>query len=507
MRSIKIAGIIMGAFFSLDQASAALSDFQPVDSIAVGVSPRGIAVGNVFGNGAKSLIVADFGSSTFIGQTTPATLLNPQNSNLQVFSQSSSGLKLDTSISTASSPRGVFSYDLGRTGRQDILVTAYDAGLLQVFSWEQGQFVKSSEAPVMKMPVGVTAGLTENHGTPFAVVANYGSNTLSLFQVHQGKLGKRYDAAVAEGPTQVAIGDLEGDGKNEIAVVCLPAHSIEILSSVSGKPEDLSSYAVSKTITLPEGSAPADLRISDLNGDGRMDLVAADFSKNAILVYFQQKDGSLTAQPPLGTSGSHPNGLTVADLNGDGSKEIIVANRDSDSIDLFQMTGDQYQLVQTLKTSEETSQSFGPIEVGVLDVTGNGKMSLVATHMRSNSIKVLTPVNSTALNAKTLTETVGQTGQPFSDKTTFCYPNPTSDGIVKFSFTLENSSPVSLEIFDVRGEEVWKQNLSSSQTQGGVNVFSWEGTNQSGQKLASGLYLCAITVGDQRITRKVAIIH
>ncbi len=238
-----------------------------------------------------------------------------------------------------------------------------------------------------------------------------------------------------------------------------------------------------------------------------MDLVAADFSKNEVLIYQQQKDGSLTAQPPLGTSGSHPNGLTGRGFKWRRIERNYRGYRDSDSIDLFQVTGGQYQLVQTLKTSEETSQSFGPIEVGVLDLTGNGKMSLVATHMRSNSIKVLNPVNSTALNAKTLTGTVGQTGQPFSDKTTLCYPNPTSDGKVKFSFTLENPSPVSLEIFDVRGEEVWEQNLSSSQTQSGVNGLSWEGTNQSGQKLASGLYLCAITVGELRITRKVAIIH
>jgi hypothetical protein len=64
--------------------------FQEAVSVLAGVSPRGMAVGNVLGNNIPSLIVANFGSSTFIGQSTPSTFLNLQNSNVQIFSPDSS---------------------------------------------------------------------------------------------------------------------------------------------------------------------------------------------------------------------------------------------------------------------------------------------------------------------------------------------------------------------------------------------------------------------------------
>ena len=357
------------------------------------------------------------------------------------------------------------------------------------------------------MPIGVTAGTTGRAGSPFVAVANYGSSSLSLYPVVRGKLGKRVDVAVPEGPTQVAVGDLNGNGENEIAVVCLIARKIEILSAPPGKPDDVASYAISKTIDLPEGSAPADLRISDLNGDGKSDLVVADFLKNALFIYLQQRDGSLSPQPALSTSGSHPNGLTVADLDGDGTDEIIVANRDSDSIDIFQWGDSHFQLVKTLKTADDTNSSFGPIEVVVLDVNGSGALSLAASHMRSNTIKILSPVNAPSVASKVQLAAQGQTGEPFSENSTFCYPNPSYDGKVKIHFTLEGPTQVNLQVFDVRGESVWGQTLSPSQTQEGVNLLNWDGVNQAGQRLASGLYLLTITVGDKTVTKKVALIH
>jgi len=479
----------------------------PALSLPAGTSPRGVAVGNLFDNGPENLIVANFGSPTFIGQSTPVSLLG-SNSNLQVFSPSPQGLQLTTTVSTASGPRGLALFGLPGQSRQSIFVTAYDSNLLQVFSSRGSRLEKTGEAPTLNMPVGVAVGLTRAGGIPFAAVADYGSNSLSIYPLEEGKLGKRIDVPVDGGPIQVAIGDLNGSGINQIAVACLSGNKIDLLSlAPNGRESDLSSYAVTRTIPMPVGSSPSDLKVNDLNNDGLADLVVADFVKNGILIYLQQKDGSLAAQPELTTSGNHPNGLTIADLDGNGKKNIIVANRDSDSIDVFQPVGTQYQLTRTLKTSDEPGSSLGPVEVGVLDTLGMGRKDLVASHMRSNTLKIITQVSEQDPTPTSQSGVPGYSRTPFSEKTTFCYPNPTHGENIKFAFNLEEPSTVLIQVFDINGERVWNQRLEAGQTQSGSNTVSWPVTNQAGQSLASGLYVYSISVGTQIVTKKMAVLH
>ena len=478
------------------------STFQPAVSLGTGISPRGVATGDVFGNGNKDLIVANFGSPTFIGQSTPASILSLGNSSLQIFVPSASGLVLGATIPTGFSPRGLSTFKL-KGEADDILVTNYDANLLQIFGWQGGKFAKMDEAPTLNMPVGVAAGFTRSGGVPFVVVANYGANSLSIYPVKNGKLGKRTDIPVDGGPTQVAIGDLSGSGFNEIAVVCLPADKIDLLAV---KSDDPSTYAPLPSINLPAGSSPSDIKLADFNHNGKTDMVVSDFSTNSITVYLQQAGGTLLAQAPLATSGSHPNGLTVADLTGQGTPDIIVANRDSNSLDIFQWSGLQFALSQTLKVSQDAAVTFGPVEVAALDVTGQGNMALATSHMSSNSLKVLA-MNLVAQPTPTPLIGSRSNGGSFSADTTYCYPNPARGGDVKFSFELPSPSSVEIRVFDITGGAVWSETLQASQMQAGTNDVDWNLTNQGGQKLASGLYIYSVTVGGQSVTHKLAVIH
>jgi hypothetical protein len=326
-------------------------------------------------------------------------------------------------------------------------------------------------------------------------------------------LGTRIDIAVSAGPVQVAIGDFNGDGENEIAVAELSADKIEIFekpaSSIDG---DLTAYALAESFQLAPGSSPSALAAADLNGDGRVDLVAANFQSNSLSVFLQQKDGSLSALPSFATSGLHPNGLTVADLKGDGQNEIIAANRDSDSLDVFEWLGGTFQLLETLPVAADAVSSFGPVEVAALDTRSQGVLDLTVSHMRTNTVKVVAQTlavgGPTASVTPTATGTpLGAAGTPFSQWTTYAFPNPNYDGKVKFNFDLTAPTKVTLQVFEITGQLVWSKILEVSQTQTGTNLINWDTTNEAGRRLASGLYVYRVSVGAQSVVKKLALLH
>ena len=365
---------------------------DPLQSLGVGTSPRGVATGQVLHPNETDFLVANFGSPTFIGQNTPVSLTQPDSSSVQVFAPSASGLVLSASIPTAAGARGLAAFDLDGSGIDSVLVTDYDARLLQVFKWKGGRFQKTAEVPTLSQPVGLAVGSTRSSGGGilFAAVADYGADRLSLFPLVNGLVGNRVDIPVSGNPVQAAVGDLDGSGENTIAVADLTSDKIDLLKRpLAAAPADLFAYQVTQTLALPPGSAPSALAAVDLNGDGKTDLVVADFGSSQLSVFLQQKDGTLEPLPAFATSGLHPNGLTVADLRGDGQKEIVVANRDSDTLDIFEWVNGTFRILQTLSVASGAVSSFGPVEVAALDTRHQGFLDLAVSHMRSNSVQVV----------------------------------------------------------------------------------------------------------------------
>lgn len=484
--------------------SAGTYSFQTPVSITTGTSPRGLALGHFTGSASQCLAVANFGSPTFIGQSTPQSILVKEMSTVQVFSPSPSGLTLLSEIQVGWSPRGLAAVPDG-FGQEDLLVSCYDSAVLQMFRWKGARFQKSDESPTLSQPVGVNYGLTKAGGVPIAVVADFGANKISVFELKNGKFGVRHDFAVPVGPTQVAVGDLFGNGINEIVVACLGTGQLVVLSPSIMSPGEFPDYKITQTLSPAPGTDLSDVRIVDLNHDGRSDLVATDFAKNILWIYLQQKDGTLVLQPPLATNGNHPNGLTVANLDKTGIPTIIVANRDSDLLDLFQWNGNLFQLLQSLNVASDSDSNYGPVEVAALDTTGSGSMDIVTTHMRSNSIRILPETVIATISPTPIAKSVADFS--FSERTTFFFPNPSRDGHLTLSWNLPSPQNVSLKIFDIAGTLVYSQTIGSGQTQKGINQISWNSVNQGGDRLASGLYLYNVTVGNQTVTKKLAIIR
>jgi serine protease len=83
------------------------------------------------------------------------------------------------------------------------------------------------------------------------------------------------------------------------------------------------------------------------------------------------------------------------------------------------------------------------------------------------------------------------------------YPNPFNP-TTKLSYSLANSSHVSLEIYNVLGRQVTTL-VNQNQAAGRYQV-EWNSTDQSGSPVASGVYFYRLTVGNQTLSKKMLLI-
>ena len=84
------------------------------------------------------------------------------------------------------------------------------------------------------------------------------------------------------------------------------------------------------------------------------------------------------------------------------------------------------------------------------------------------------------------------------------YPNPFNP-TTSIRYDLKSQGFVSLKVFNILGQQV--RTLVNSLEPSGSYVTSWDGTNDSGVLLSSGVYLCRLVVGGFSDTRKMLLLR
>jgi hypothetical protein len=83
------------------------------------------------------------------------------------------------------------------------------------------------------------------------------------------------------------------------------------------------------------------------------------------------------------------------------------------------------------------------------------------------------------------------------------YPNPFNPTLT-IAYELDRARDVHVAIYTVRGERV--RTLLMRQQQAGPHRIQWNGTNEHGQKIASGIYLIVIRSEGWKVHQKAVLL-
>src|SRR5205085_1783050 len=138
-------------------------------------------------------------------------------------------------------------------------------------------------------------------------------------------------------------------------------------------------------VVLGTGSDPRAVTTADFNGDGKLDIAAANQGSgtNTISVLLGDGNGGFTALPDF-AAGITPFNIATADFNGDGKLDLVTANFATQDVSVFLGDG-------TGHFGPAVSRGAGVLPTGVTtgDFNGDGKIDLAVCNSASTNVSIL----------------------------------------------------------------------------------------------------------------------
>jgi hypothetical protein len=225
-------------------------------------------------------------------------------------------------------------------------------------------------------------------GDADVISANDTSSTDSVTALVNGGTGVLAVAqtvayAYGDNPRALAAGDFDHDGDLDVAIArWIAPGEINILENLGNDGAVWAKFAAPTSVPLEPGSdRPQAIQAADLDGDGDLDLVTANFTGNTLSVLYNDGDGGFaSANNSPFSAGGEANDVAVGDLDADGLPDLAVAAGWDHSVNVLintTISGDQYT---TFGAPEEFPVSPGvePERLALADVNADEYLDVVA---------------------------------------------------------------------------------------------------------------------------------
>lgn len=300
-------------------------------------------------------------------------------------------------LASAQGPTSPVVADFNRDGKPDLAVAVYTGGNISIFP---GNGNGTFQAPLVysnPYTTKIVLGDFNRDGIP-DLVSTRGFNDGTV-QVWLGNGVGGLQAAASYPDTNPYVdavaADMNGDGKADLV---LSRGSYVDIRLGAG---DGSFPSVSRQTLLGYHVAAA-----DFNADGNMDLAATDSSE--VHIAAGAGNGTLQTQVHIAATLANPIDVLATDVNGDGRPDVLVSNLNSDNLTVFLGTNGG---TDTAAYDAPASYPVGlyPWSLAVADFNRDGRDDIVAANDGGTDLSILL-ANSDGLFAPSVSYALG--GRP-----------------------------------------------------------------------------------------------
>lgn len=241
--------------------------------------------------------------------------------------------------------------------------------------------------PVGAYPLDAAVGDFNGDSKPDLVTVN--ATQVSVLPGNgDGTFGAAQTTGVGSGLRSVAAGDFNGDGRLDLAITSsvttwdgtnyVTTGSVLVLLNNTATQGGTVAFQAARSFSTGTNLTPGALAVGDLNGDGKLDVAAAQAGGSYVSVLQGDGAGNLGSARHVAV-GANPVSVAVGDIDGNGRLDLVTANQWSDNLSVLTNDGNDAAGDVQFQPARNADVTGSPASVAIGDFDANGLMDLAAT--------------------------------------------------------------------------------------------------------------------------------